>query len=150
MGDLPLNSHAAWKDLQDILLSKKKVAFKCIEDDIIYDKIYTRKTTELCAVMKETKLTHFVTLSDGLALDAPKLGGNDMGKNKELQSTKTRSRYTKYTIYTKEEITIYITNCILMFWFWFSTLLYTYYIFSFLRLLNILMYLFSRYLAKVF
>lgn len=59
---------------------KKKVAFKCIEDDIIYDKIYIRKTTELCAVMKATKLTRFVTLSDGLALDAPKLGGNDMGK----------------------------------------------------------------------
>ena len=40
--DLPLNSHVARKDLQDILLSKKKkVAFKYIEDDMIYNKIYT-------------------------------------------------------------------------------------------------------------
>lgn len=66
--------------------------------------------------MKETKLTHFVTLSDASVLDVPKLGGNKMGKNKELQSNKTWSRHIKYTKHTKEE-SIYITNCILMFLF---------------------------------
>lgn len=43
-----------------------------------------------------------------------------MGKTKELQSIKTWCRYTKYTLYTKEEIGTYIVYCILMFWFWLS------------------------------
>lgn len=86
--------------------------------------------------MKETKLTHFVTLSDGSVLDVPKLGGNKMGKNKELQSNKTWSRHIKYTKYTKEE-SIYITNCILMFLFHLSIIFSVIYILhSFLSHVN--------------
>lgn len=107
-------------------LKKKKVAIKCTENDTIYNKIHTHKTTELSSVMKEIRSPHCMTLSNGLALDAPKLWGNDTGKTKELQSIKTWYRYTKYTIYTKEEIGTYIIYCILMFWFWLSIVIIFY------------------------
>ena len=51
----------------------RKLQVKCTENDTIYNKIYTHKTTELSSVMKETRSPHCMTLSDGLALDTPKL-----------------------------------------------------------------------------
>ena len=81
-----------------------------------------------------------------------------MGKSKELQSTKTQSRYTNCTTYTKEEIAIYITNCpnvlVLVFYChhnlcFIHTHTHTH-THSFLRLLKVPVHLFSRYLSKVF
>lgn len=46
--DLPLSSHAAWKDLQEILLSeKKKGVYKYKENNIIYNKIHTHKSNTI-------------------------------------------------------------------------------------------------------
>lgn len=56
-----------------VQFKKKKVASKCTENDTIYNKIHTHKTTELSSVMKETRSPHCMTLSDSLALDTPKL-----------------------------------------------------------------------------